>query len=118
LQALTISNNAENHLRKVLNCTRAIAFLGTPHCGSKLADWVTIGGHLLSLIKNVNTDIVAVLKTDSEVLAIVQEDFHNMIASREDEGKQKLQITCFAEELPVQRMGFSAVVCWLRIRVC
>src|SRR6186713_2281792 len=32
--ALIISNNAEKHLRRLLECTRAIAFLGTPHCGS------------------------------------------------------------------------------------
>jgi protein SERAC1 len=76
-----------------------------------MAEWATIGGHLVNLVKRTNTDIVEVLKIHSEVLAIVQQTFHTMIKSREDDGKQKLQITCFAEEKPVQRLGLTAVVC-------
>jgi protein SERAC1 len=78
-----------------------------------MADWATIGGHLVNLVKRTNTDIVEVLKTDSGVLAIVQQSFHTMVKSREDDGKQKLQITCFAEEKPVQLPGLTVVVCRL-----
>jgi hypothetical protein len=79
-----------------------------------MAEWATIGGNLANLVKRTNTDIVGVLKIHSEVLAIVQQTFHTMIKTREDDGKQKLQITCFAEEKPVQRLGLTAVVCRLR----
>jgi hypothetical protein len=79
-----------------------------------MAEWATIGGNLVNLVKRTNTDIVGSLNIHSEVLAIVQQTFHTMIKSREEDGKQKVQITCFAEEKPVQRLGLTAVVCRLR----
>jgi len=79
-----------------------------------MADWATIAGHLVNLVKRTNTDIVGVLKTDSQVLEIVQQTFQTMMKNRESDGKQKLQVTCFAEEMPVQRAGLATVVCRLR----
>jgi hypothetical protein len=35
-----MASNAEKDERKILDCTHAIAFLGTPHRGSDLADWL------------------------------------------------------------------------------
>lgn len=58
----------------------------------------------IGVIKQTNTEIVEVLKRDSEVLARVQETFHTMVMARSKEG-QPIEITCFHEELPLPGLG-------------
>ncbi|OBT50677.1 hypothetical protein VE04_08704 [Pseudogymnoascus sp. 24MN13] len=95
----------ESHLRSVLESTRGIIFLGTPHHGSALAQWAEKLAKLLNLIKETNPDIVAVLKSDSEVLARIQDSFHTMIRARNINGLPPIEITCFFEELPLSGVG-------------
>lgn len=109
-QALTIADHAEKHEKQILDDTRAIAFLGTPHRGSDLASWGTIAGNMVNLVKRTNTDIVGVLQSDSEVLENVTQDFHTMLRSRERDGGASIQITCFVEELQVTTAGKSFMV--------
>jgi hypothetical protein len=54
----------------------------------------------VGIIKQTNTEIVAVLKRNSEVLARIQDSFHTMVMARSREG-QPIEITCFYEELPL-----------------
>lgn len=106
MQALLSSrNSAEAHLRQIIECTTGIAFLGTPHCGSDLANWAKIFGSVANMIKKTNTSLLETLRPESEVLARIQKDFHTMLRSRRDEGKPQLKISCFYEELPVRGVG-------------
>ena len=99
---------------KVLHCTRGIVFLGTPHHGSGLAQWAESLAKAIGLIKQTNSEILAVLKSDSEVLARIQDSFHTMIRSRDQEGLPPIEITCFFEELPLLGIGIvSQAVCLL-----
>jgi hypothetical protein len=43
-----IANNAEQNQRQILDCTQAIAFLGTPHRGSDLASWANLVANLVN----------------------------------------------------------------------
>jgi hypothetical protein len=58
------------------------------------------------MIKEANSEIVQVLKQDSEVLARIQDSFHTMIRARNMDGLQPINITCFFEELPLVGVGF------------
>lgn len=56
-------------------------------------------------MKQINVDIVQVLRTDSEVLARIKEDFHALLRRRIEAGKRRIDITCFYEELPLPGVG-------------
>lgn len=66
-------------------------------------------GSLANVIKKANVDLLNVLKTDSEVLARVQREFHTMLRGPTFEGRPALKITCFWEELPVRGVGEVSV---------
>lgn len=105
-QALISSRQRpERHLQNVFLSTRGIAFLGTPHTGAGLAEWASKLAKSLGLFKQTNSQIVAVLETESEVLARIQDNFHTMIRSREQHGLSPIWITCFYEELPLTGVG-------------
>ncbi|KAF2741827.1 hypothetical protein M011DRAFT_413767, partial [Sporormia fimetaria CBS 119925] len=98
-------NSAEAHLQDMMQSVVGICFLGTPHCGSDLANWGSVVGNLAKFIKNANVDIINVLKTDSEVLARIQRDFHTMLRGPSFEFRAPIKITCFYEELSVAGAG-------------
>ena len=79
--------------------------MGTPHCGSQLADWAKIGTSIAKVVKRLNENIVSVLQPDSEVLARIHQDFHTMLRARNDEGKSKVRIVCFYEDLDMPGVG-------------
>jgi protein SERAC1 len=56
-------------------------------------------------VKQTNADIVSVLRRESEVLARIQDSFHDTIRSRLQNGEKAIQITSFFEELPVLGVG-------------
>jgi len=62
------------------------------------------------VLKQTNSEIVAVLKRDSEVLARIQSGFHAMIRSRSKDGLRPIEITCFYEELPLPGVGVVSEV--------
>ncbi|KAF2475988.1 uncharacterized protein BDR25DRAFT_278738 [Lindgomyces ingoldianus] len=95
----------EKHLRNILNYTRGIVFLGTPHHGSGLAQWAERLAKTIGVLKQTNPNILEVLKSDSEVLARVQDGFHTMVRSRNLERLPPIEITCFYEELPLVGIG-------------
>ena len=105
----TSSQRTEPHLLNVLRSTRGIAFLGTPHHGSGLARWAELLSRSIGIIKQTNTQIVEVLRRDSEVLARIQGGFHNMVLVRGKEA-QPIEITCFFEELPLPGIGQVSVM--------
>ncbi|XTI83742.1 P-loop containing nucleoside triphosphate hydrolase protein [Cenococcum geophilum] len=104
--ALVIADQRpEKHLKSILELTRGIVFLGTPHHGSSLARWAEMLARSIGLFKQTNPEILQVLKTDSEVLAHIQDSFHTMIRSRAGATLPLIDITCFYEELPLPGVG-------------
>lgn len=66
----------------------------------------------IGLLKQTNAEILAVLASDSEVLARIQDSFHAMIRSQINDGHPLIEITCFYEELPLLGVGVvSNAVC-------
>ena len=102
-QALTHSkNSAEPHLNQIERDTVGIVFLGVPHCGSDLEAWATIGRRIVGIFKQTNKDILDVLNPDSEMLHLVENNFHTNLRQRKD---NPIQITAFYEELAVKGIG-------------
>ncbi|KAB5515378.1 hypothetical protein GE09DRAFT_1231411 [Coniochaeta sp. 2T2.1] len=95
----------EPHLQNILRSTRAIAFLGTPHHGAGLAYWAELLSRYIGVVKQTNSEIVAVLRSESEVLARIQASFHTMVMARSREGSGLTEICCFYEELPLPGIG-------------
>jgi hypothetical protein len=61
--------------------------------------------NLIGLVKQTNPQILAVLESDSEALARVQDGFHTMVRSRTQDRLPPIEITCFYEELPLPGIG-------------
>ena len=105
-QALLIARGAaQQHLKDILESTAAIAFMGTPHCGSTYADWATPLTRLSKALRQPNSQILQVLKPGSEMLANLEQEFHTMLDDRIRNQKQTMEIFCFYEELPVTGIG-------------
>lgn len=102
--------SAEPHLHSIVDCTHGILFMGTPHAGSALASWAYMLALTVGAVKQTNTDIVGVLRTDSEVLARIQADFHAMLRTKNRGSTDKIRITCFYEELPVPGVGMVSMM--------
>ena len=102
-QALTHSkNSAEKHMNQIERCTIGIVFLGVPHCGSDLEAWATIGRRMVGIVLQTNRDIVDVLNPDSEMLHVVENNFHSILRQRKND---PIELVCFYEELPVRGIG-------------
>ncbi|KAI9761776.1 MAG: hypothetical protein M1835_008116, partial [Candelina submexicana] len=102
---LASKNSAEPHIQSLLNHTLGVCFLGTPHCGSELANWASIFGSIAKVVRTTNTSLLDVLKPESEVLARIQQEFHTMLRARQNMGLEPLKVTCFYEELAVRGVG-------------
>ena len=74
--------------------------MGTPHSGSGLAKWAKIPVRLLGLVQRVDTNLLDILQTDSEVLDRIQDDFLTMLRDRAAR-QRPIAITCFFETLPL-----------------
>ena len=98
-QALTHSkNSAELYLKQVERDTIRVVFLGVPHCGSDYEAWATIRRRIVGVLKRTNKKILDVLNLDSEMLHLVENNFHANIRQRRD---NPIQVTSFFEELPM-----------------
>ena len=100
------ANTLEDHKKKILESTFAIAFLGTPHHGAVKAQWVALANSLIALFKNVNKNIVTALTPNSEVLAEIESDYSTLIRKRSQEQKEEIKLVCFYEEVEVRGIGF------------
>ena len=75
--------------------------MGTPHAGSGSAQWAERLARSIGLVKQTDTGVLRVLESDSEVLARIKDDFHNMVRRKLIEQRSEIRITCCYEELPV-----------------
>lgn len=94
-------DHPEMHLRGIFDSVIGIAFMGTPHRGSWMADWNRIPASVFGLVKSTNKSILAILETDNQLLESIQVKFWSMARER---GK-RLEVTCFFEELPFSGVG-------------
>jgi len=106
----------EHHLQRILDCTWGICFLGTPHSGASMAAWGERLTALVGLSQQTNSMIVRSLRTDSENLARIQNEFHSLLRSMIEEGKRAISITCFYEELPLRGVGMVRHPCLTVVR--
>lgn len=102
---MTSKYRPNGHLQAIVNSTRGIAFLGTPHHGAGLAIWADHFLKWISIFKQTNKSIVKTLRRDSEVLARIQDSFHTIIQARNRDTNNSIEITCFFEELPIPGVG-------------
>jgi len=104
VQALTISKGRpEKHLQSIVNNTKGILFLGTPHRGADAARLAEIIARVVGALRSTNTQALRVLQPDSEVLERLQDSFNAII--RERAQHDPIEITCFYEELPMAVIG-------------
>ncbi|EXA30507.1 hypothetical protein FOVG_18111 [Fusarium oxysporum f. sp. pisi HDV247] len=96
--------NPEPHLRDIFDSLKGVLFMGTPHKGSWIAGWSKIPASCLGVVKSTNKNILTVLKTDDQLLEAIQRDFLGMLRQMGEE-QQRIQITCFFEELPLVGAG-------------
>ncbi|KAH8683389.1 Alpha/Beta hydrolase protein [Tricladium varicosporioides] len=105
-QALLVSRgSAQQHTKDLLESTVAIAFMGTPHLGSNLANWGHPISKLSNLLRKTNSEIVGVLQPGSEMLAAVQQEFHTMLDDRSRNDSKYINIFCFYEEVGYPGLG-------------
>lgn len=102
--AILISDSSlDDHLQSISICAIAVAFLGTPHHSSVLANWAKIPAKSLGILKQANVDILSVLETNSDVLSRLQDDFLALLRRWSRLGL--FEVTCFYETLPMPKVG-------------
>lgn len=107
---LKASASSDKRYEKIFHATQGIAFLGTPHFGSNLAnqgEWLV---NMLNFFRPANKNIVKVLRPDSEVAAITRDDFFQMLRKFGLDHKDPEFIVCFFEEMPIVKGGRSFMV--------
>lgn len=77
---LAAKDNSEKYIRKLVQRARGIVFLGTPHLGTDKAKWAVLLANFASVFEKGNTGLPGVLKPDSEVLARINSEFHQMVS--------------------------------------
>lgn len=104
-EAILLSrNHPESHLRGIFEFIKGIAFMGTPHRGSWMADWAKIPASALGIVGFTNKRLLEILETDSQLLESIQVRFLSTIRELREAGR-RLEITCFFEELPLPVIG-------------
>jgi protein SERAC1 len=99
-QALLLGD-ATRQSDSIVNNTKGILFMGTPHYGSSLASWGSILAKFAHNFRATNKEIVATLKRGSSELQRVGEEFQLMLR-RPD---VSIEVVCFYEELPTPTLG-------------
>ena len=102
---LKSKGSADQHTQRILEHTEGILFVGTPHCGSGLAEWAAVGSNFLKCFRRVNQPTLEVLQQRSEVMERIRQDFHTMLRGLDQSDAKGLAIVCFYEELPVRLIG-------------
>ena len=97
--------SADQHTQHILEHIKGILFMGTPHCGSGLAEWAVIGSKFLQYFRPVNQGTLEILQQKSEVMARIRQDFHTMLRGWSQRRKREIAIIYFYEELPVRAVG-------------
>ena len=90
---------------------------GTPHVGSKVADWAEPARQFVNLLGvATNPSLLKTLKSGSETLATLQKGYLNMLRERA-KTEFEVKIVCFFEGKSTKRglMTVGKVRCWAPI---
>jgi pimeloyl-ACP methyl ester carboxylesterase len=105
-QALLVyDRSVESYLRATLEAVHGIIFLGTLHAGSDLAKWGNLMTGMSKYFRRTNSDIMRTFRPNSEMLANLQQEFHNMVDCCRKSGRPDLKIFCFYEDLGITGLG-------------
>jgi len=106
MKALLHSNESHESLYKdIVDSTVGVVFLGTPLRGSTLANWGALGADFAYVVKDINKDIVKLLRPDSEVLFELRHSFIQLVRSRAAVPSSAIIIKCYSEELGLTLVG-------------
>lgn len=95
MNAILLSrNNTESHLRAVFDCTRAVAFIATPHKGSFKATLLQIGTAIAGPFRNGR--LLKSLEKEDPLIENVQGRFWSMVRGKHKAG-ETFEVTCFYE---------------------
>ncbi|CAH0036396.1 unnamed protein product [Clonostachys solani] len=104
-QGLLFANQRSDY-RRILQSTRGIIFMGTPHHGSEAASYAQHLTNWMSSMKQFNTKLLEALKKDSEMLENIHDDFCSLIREKRQSSMESAPgIVCFFEELPMRALG-------------
>ncbi|KAI4932682.1 hypothetical protein J4E85_003080 [Alternaria conjuncta] len=89
--------------------TRGIIFMGTPHCGSKSADVASFLAKIVRacIFQQVNPSMINELQSQDPQLNELQSHFHRLIVKRIKEDSA-IEVCCFCESVPLS--GFGIIV--------
>lgn len=104
---LAAKDNSEKYIRELVLHARGIVFLGTPHLGTDKAKWASLLANFSSVFEKGNDALPGVLKPDSQVLARINSEFHQMVSIRLQENQPPIWIKCFYEEYPYKGVVVS-----------
>lgn len=97
--------NGSESIRNLANCVRRIAFLGTPHQGSDKAQWAETARRFIHLFKTTNAELSKDLDEKSEKLAKLGVQFPNLLRTRAQTPKIRIDVVCFYEGLTTRVGG-------------
>ena len=83
----------EEQTSAVSDCTKRIAFLGTPFQGADKAKWVNTGRSFISSFASTSPELLKDLEKKSEILVELEDSFQQWL------NKRDVGIMCFWEEL-------------------
>ncbi|KAH7140649.1 P-loop containing nucleoside triphosphate hydrolase protein, partial [Dactylonectria macrodidyma] len=87
--------------------TAGIVFMGTPHRGSAIADYASRFSGLVGSFKQTNLSLLQILRTESETLQRIHDDFCDVInVRRNGTDGHEIRVICFWEQLPSKNVGF------------
>ena len=88
----------DNIFHDISESTSGIVFMGTPHTGSAIAHFAEAPTWILGRVVQTNKRLLELLKTNSELLGRIHEDFCLAIRDSSKSG-QPIELVCFWEEL-------------------
>lgn len=94
----------DSALPQVEELTCGIMFFGTPHLGSDLASWASLGSRLARLGGLNENRLINEIMSTSGFLDRVSSDFHSVLRSR-SKSDPGINIANFYEELPIPGIG-------------
>ena len=114
VQGLVDAVSGSENTKRLADCVRCIAFLGTPHQGSEKARWAETARKFLSIFKNTNKDLSKDLNEKSEKLAKLGVQFPDLLNSRAQTPQTRIEVVCFFEGLTTRFGGVDFdMVCHL-----
>lgn len=100
-QALyTSRHHPERYFNNILHSTRGVIFVDTPNHGVGRASWAEAKFSSTSLIKQTNSKHDNNLRRDFEVIADIQDHFHNMVNEHSAETQPQIEVLYLYEEPP------------------